>query len=420
MIIEANSIDKLDAQSVAGSGGGLGTTWAKSTLKSDQSTLAYLGTGASSPTTSVTANSFFMQARHDQDFDSKSDAVTVALASGSGAGLENTITGRSKALVGKATVDAQSIVINAKNSIDKDRYGDGDGVNLATVSVSGGSVSGLESKTSIGTSSNPTLALVDIKPGATLRARGTADKPGTLNVDVENAIDAVDSTHAEEYSLSTAITLATGTIDVQARSMINIDGAKLENKYGAINLTSHADSKSVTKTEVNAASGVTAQVSSNALANTYSNQKINVANSELIGKNIQVYAGQDRSKSSNLIATDAVALGFVASAFPNLVPPNAVSKIVEENEINVLGTSTLEAFADIDLITREGLGEDERAFAGGNVFSLSALPINIDAVTSASVESDNDVDISSTSKLTAGIASYAAIHIVPVSLDNKP
>ncbi len=202
--------------------------------------------------------------------------------------------------------------------------------------------------------------------------------------------------------------------------MINIDGAKLENKYGAINLTSHADSKSVTKTEVNAASGVTAQVSSNALANTYSNQKINVANSELIGKNIQVYAGQDRSKSSNLIATDAVALGFVASAFPNLVPPNAVSKIVEENEINVLGTSTLEAFADIDLITREGLGEDERAFAGGNVFSLSALPINIDAVTSASVESDNDVDISPTSKLTAGIASYAAIHIVPVLLDNKP
>ncbi len=420
VVIEANSLDHLDVQSVAGAGGAIGATWAKSTLKSDQSTLAHVGSAASNTTTSVNVDTFVMQARHEQDIDSKADAVTVALAAGSGAGLENTLTGRAKALVGKATVDAKSIIINADNTIDKDRYGSGDGVNLATVTVSGGSISGLESKTSIGTVANPTLALVDIKPGATLRSRGTADKPGTLSIDAGNAIDAVDRTNSEEYALGVGVTLATGSIDVQSRSMVNLDGAMLENKYGTINIATHADSQSTTSTDVNAASGVSSQISSNAVAKTNANQKINLNNAELIGKEVRLYAGQDKGKSSNLILNSAVAQGFVAAAFPNLIAPNAVSEIVEKNEINILGTTTVEAFGDIELITREGVGKDERAFAGGNVFSLSALPINIDANTSQFVDSDNDVNIDSTSKLTAGIASYASIHIVPVSLDNQP
>ncbi len=266
VVIEANSIDTLDVQSVAGAGGAFAGTGATSTIKSDQSTLAYLGTGTSDLTTSVVADSFFMQARREQDFDSSADAVTIAFGAGTGAGLENTIAGRSKSLVGKATVDARSIVINANNNIDKDRYGTGDGVNLATVSVSGGSLTGLESKTSIGTVANPSLALVDIKPGAVLRAHGDADNPGILNVDAQNSIDAIDRTYAEEASLSLAITLAISTIDVQARAMINVDGATLENKYGAVNLTSHTDSQTDATSEVTAAALLSAQIASNAVA----------------------------------------------------------------------------------------------------------------------------------------------------------
>ncbi|MEQ1825678.1 MAG: right-handed parallel beta-helix repeat-containing protein [Pirellula sp.] len=118
--------------------------------------------------------------------------------------------------------------------------------------------------------------------------------------------------------------------------------------------------------------------------------------------------------------TTSNAQGFVASMFPNLNAPTSQSEIVEKNIINVLGTTKMDAFSDIDLVTVEGVGGNDRAFADGNVFSLSVVPVNLDAVKTEFADSDNDVNIANTAKLSAGVASTSVVQIVPTVFDGSP
>ncbi len=135
--IEANSHDYLDVQSVAGSGGALAGVGASSSLKSDHSTVASVGTASSPLTTTINADTFTLKALHNQDVDSQSDTVSIGLLVGKGAELSNQVTGGAKALVGDAEITARNVMILSRNDLDKDRYGSGNGVNLATASSLG-------------------------------------------------------------------------------------------------------------------------------------------------------------------------------------------------------------------------------------------------------------------------------------------
>ena len=106
---------------------------------------------------------------------------------------------------------------------------------------------------------------------------------------------------------------------------------------------------------------------------------------------------------------------FTASLLPSIGIPNVVTRINEHNIVNVSGNTIIEAASDINLYATEGIGGGDRAGSTGSVLSLSLVPYAVDVADNSIVTSDNQVNISNTAFLEAGVNNLALYHILPIS-----
>src|SRR6185503_17616701 len=106
---------------------------------------------------------------------------------------------------------------------------------------------------------------------------------------------------------------------------------------------------------------------------------------------------------------------FTASLLPSIGIPVVTALLHENNLVNVLGTTVIEATSDINLYATEGIGADDRAATTGSVLSLSLVPYAVDVPDGAVVTSFNDVNVEATAYLEAGINNFAPIYLLPVN-----
>ncbi len=271
----------------------------------------------------IKVHSLYVDNVRKADIDSSVDAVSAGIIAGTGAFIDNELTSKARIFVSPgATVEARSIRLDSRNTVEKDRYGAGDGVNLATVSLSiAGGAAGQTSHTNIGTSVQPLTAAVIIQPGAVLRATGTYSQPGTLGISTLTDIEAIDRTSVLQISGASGAVVANGLVRSDTNSRIDIDGAILENQYGAIELGSRGNAYAANTSDVEVAAGISAAMGSTSNATNINKQEINLSNAHLEASNILVMAGRDLSRTSNVINSVGVAEAFLASLFPNFPDP---------------------------------------------------------------------------------------------------
>ncbi|MGC9328912.1 MAG: beta strand repeat-containing protein, partial [Candidatus Hinthialibacter sp.] len=250
--ITAVSSDDLFAESYAGSGSVVAGAGSESTVSTDNSTLAYIGDYAR-----LAVGTFVLTSDHNQDVDSKADAYTLALAAGTGAVADNTITGKANIEIGaNASVTAGNIYITAVNRLTKQKL-EADENNLRSGSAALANVTVLHSGTDIGTEDNPLETVITVGDGATLIAEGINGGEGRLDIQAYNNITAVDSVRIEAVSIVASAAVGLSRIDAQTDVRIDIDGATLENKTGDVYLTTRSSVSLYPSANLLVASGLT-------------------------------------------------------------------------------------------------------------------------------------------------------------------
>jgi hypothetical protein len=186
--LKAVNGNTLTVEGQSAGGGAITVTGSDAGTTSDETAAVKIGTNVV-----VNAISFSVQAINSQTQDSSSDSVSVGLASGGGAVAHNTATGDARVSIGDGSViTARTIVISAANNFDKSHYG----TNLDTATVAVGSVSVLVSETHAGTDAQTMDASVDIG-AATLRSNGSNADPGTIKIDANTSVNAIDKVQTQ-------------------------------------------------------------------------------------------------------------------------------------------------------------------------------------------------------------------------------
>ena len=415
LYLAATSDDDLLAESIAAGGGVVAAAGAESNVTSDMAVKV-----AIEDNVNIQARSLMAHSTHFQDMDASADSYSVALAAGSGAGVNNLITGKAGVSIGDATVNAGNIIISAKNELTKIEYKDR--ANLRSGSASAGNVTILLSETEIGTEDNPFSATVDIGAGARLRVNGDQETPGVFKIEAVNDITAMDSVRIESVS-GFGVGVGNSRIYAYSNAAVNLDGAVLESNAGDIYLTARTDSSVNPSASLLVASAVTGVVGANAHGETHADNTINIHSSSVKGSDVYLFAGQDSAGVPNLLdsyaATEVTAISFL----PSIGLPFSEAEIHETNTISISGAtggpSEVKALEDITLSAREGLGGDERAKAEGTFLCVSVPPYGFSADADAEVVSANTVSLDGFSFLEAGINNRSVVHILPVTLNGE-
>ena len=406
--VSASSVDDLLATSIAAGAGIIAGTGADSRTHSDNATLAQVGDNARIVVAALTITSSNSQAT-----DAKADSYSLALASGSGAGAGNTNSSKANVSIGSnASVLANSITITAANDLTKDRYANDS--NLRSGSASLGSLTVLESDTTIGTASHPFQAVVDINSGANLVVDGNGGDLQAFKIEASTSVHAVDSVRIESVS-GFAVTAGLSNVTSRADAAIHVSGATLENKSGDLFLTTRADSHLTASTNLLVLSAVSSGSGSNSTTDSTVNDEIVVANSTLKGSHVNLYAGRDSNGEPNVLLNNADSVITAVSWFPNLVVPVVHSTLRENSVIDVQGTSKLQALKDANLLAVEGVGGSHRAATSGMALSLSLVPYGFDVPDGSSVVTTKTVTIAPTASVEAGLNSSAEVLIRPVT-----
>ena len=404
--ITASSEDDLLSESTAGGGGAVAAAGAESDVTSNQATMARIGAGAQVEVSGLVVNS-----THTQDIDASADSYAFAAAAGSGAGVSNTITTKANVDIGAgATVTAGNILINAKNQLTKDDYKDSS--NLRSGSASLGNVTVLLSETDIGEQYRPFEAVVTIENGAHLTVEGDNQNPGVFKIEALNKIVAFDSVRIESVS---GFGISTGISRVESDTLaaINLNGAVLESKAGDVYLTARTDSTVSTSANLLVATALTGGAGAEATGNTKAANQINVNNGIIKGSDVYLYAGRDSSAVPNIVNTFADVELTAMSMFPNIAVPIPTADIQESNTVNVLGTSSIQALEDVNLVTDKGIGFRQ---TDGVALSLSLIPYGFPIPGHGTFTSADLVTIGGQAKVESGINNRAVMLIKPVTL----
>ncbi|MFV2066406.1 MAG: hypothetical protein ACC645_05460, partial [Pirellulales bacterium] len=403
------SDDRLFAASVAGAGGLVSGAGASASTSSDLAIVAKVGNAAQ-----INVTNFSILSTHQQEIDSSVDTVSIGLAAATGGFADNEITSKSNVAIGNnAAVTADNITIRATNYLKKEEFD----TNLDTTTAGGVNVSILTTDTDIGTGANPFEAVVTIGSGARLTAVGSHASPNLFQIETFTDFDVVDKLDIEGFVLVGGVTA--GLLDVRAKTLAEVtaSGATLENKTGDVYLTSRSDGNVFASADLFVAGGLSAGVARADVDSVIHNtNRIDITNSTVKGRDLYLRAGQDSFAKPNDQFNFASSQITAASLLPAIVVPTVTAQVIENNVVNVGGTSKLLAFEDVNLTALEGqLGNDRASTAGGAV-SISLIPYGMSVPDGSSVTSNNTVTIGNSAKVEAGIHSTAKLLIKPVKL----
>ena len=157
---------------------------------------------------------------------------------------------------------------------------------------------------------------------------------------------------------------------------------RLKNRYGDIYLTSKADTENRPSVNMFTASGF-AGAGGAAIAETNPVNTIELQNSNVSGKRVNLYAGRDSFSVDNLLESSAnIEITTVSIAGISVPLPQA--RISESNTINVHGNSHLKSLENLYLVAPTGVGgratdgDFTRSKASGLCLNLSLIPYGYD------------------------------------------
>ncbi len=405
LLLVPMSHDDLVAETTAGAGGVIAAVGAVATIDSDLAAVARIGSGAD-----ITVETLSIQPEHHQDVNSRADSVTIALAAGTGASVDNTVTSKSNIDIGGGTtIAARNIFLTASNFFSKERFNRS--IRAATVSatVSG---SGLGSDTDLGTAANPFESAITIGPGARLTASGGNN---VFRVSTVTDFDFLDSVKAEGVSALSGVTYAVSSLDAHTASTIHVDGAILENLTGDLTLAARGEGNSSTDSNLLVASGLTGAALSNADSNTVGTQRIDLDNATIKGRDVDIQAGRGATSVPNDFFSRSASNVLTFSLIPSIADPQANSIIVENNVIDIQGTSKVLAFEDVNLITDETPLAAANAGIDGGAASLSLIPYGVGVQGTESFSANNQVLVGNSAHIESGIHSTAVVQIKPLT-----
>ncbi len=249
--------------------------------------------------TRISVGTLAIESTHVQDMDSSADSYAFALASGSGAGVYNTITGGANVdICAGVAVHAGNIIVNAKNQLTKEAFKDSS--NLRSGSASLGNVNVLKSDTDIGLAGIPFEAVIHIRDGVQLVVEGDNRNPGVFRMEAVTDVFAVDSVRVESVS-GFGVSVGISRIDSNTAAAINLERALLESRAGDIYLTARTESSINPSANLLAVSAVGGGAGAEATGITNAANRINVSNSTIRGSDLFLLAGRDSAGVPNLL-----------------------------------------------------------------------------------------------------------------------
>jgi hypothetical protein len=411
LAIVSESNDDILAKSVAGSGALLlAVAGAQSEVTSDSDIVAMIGDNSN-----IVVNTLDVRANHTETSDGKADAASIGLAAGTGAGIINTFLTEVKVDIGsQAFVAANTILISASNKLTKEKYALDH--NLRSGSAGGVNVSVLLSETQIGTDTNKFKALVNIGKGSQLIVNN--GEKGIFDVSAEADVYGVDNVKVEGVA-GFGISHAKSEIKANTLANVNLDEATLKNIGGDIYLTARTTSETNTSASLFSAAAISGYGGAEANGLVDAENLISLNDATVTAKDVYLFAGKDRYGIINLLDGYSDAQVTMASTLPNISDPDPEMTIKEKNLITITGQSNIQAFQDVNLTSREGIGGDERGTTYGRSTSVSGVPYGDEASDNSTVESTNLVTISPEAKLEAALTNKTYIRILPMSLGGE-
>ncbi|MEN9773022.1 MAG: hypothetical protein RL322_92, partial [Pseudomonadota bacterium] len=291
-----------------------------------------------------------------QNFDATSKNLSVGIFAGSGASMSTMLTGAADILIGASKVNAGSITIKADNVADKSKFSATE-ESLRSGSAGLGSITALSADTDIGTSASRFGANVAFGQGAELVVEAAPGKTGVFQVDTYANANIIDKVRVDGVG-GLAVSVAQADQQAKMRSTISASGAKIRNLSGNIDFATRSDSDLESAANVLSIAFIAGAFAS-ADAVVDADNSIRLTNTDMLGNDVRLMAGQDRLRVPNILLTkaqvDATLVGLGGAI------PLGTSKITERNVIDIGGTSSVKAIGNVSLLAQPGLGKGERA-----------------------------------------------------------
>ncbi len=423
-ILKAVGDDDIYADAEALSGGVVGVAGADVDTSTYQDVVARIGDNVT-----IMTGTLEVMADHTQSVDARGDATAFGLGAGTGVDVDNLVLAQSVVDIGEdSSLHGSDIYIDARNVLTKERFKTG--FNLSSGSIGAISISVLTSTTRIGVEGLRTFdARVDIGDGTELRVEsppgeetpvvGAASRDAPV-IEIETYVNAKAVDNVKIEAVSGLVGGAKGKSEILAdlNSQVNVGDADIVNVSGDIFFTTLTDTLIRPNANLTVASGLTGGAFADVNTHTDSVNEVNLTDTYVRGADVSLFGGENAIRVPNKIFSFADAQVFTASLLPSIGIPDVVATIHEQNRVNVLGETVIEAMSDINLYANPGIGGADRAQTTGSVLSLSLVPYGVEVPDNADVISDNRVFVSSDAYLEAGVNNLALLHILPVSTTN--
>ncbi|MFM7571206.1 MAG: hypothetical protein ACKO8O_21270, partial [Betaproteobacteria bacterium] len=411
--IDGYAIDNVYQFASASSGGlFVGVAGADSTLGLEGVALATVGNR-----NRVQANTVQITSGRDNNFDARSENLAIGgLVSGSGAAMTNVVRGISRVAIGEnSSIDAETVVIRAKNAADKTRLSATQD-SLDSTSAGLGSVSDLAITTRVGSGPARFGAVVDIGEGSEITVQSDTASGGTLSISTYTNVDIIDKVRVDGYG-GYALNIARAQQSADLISGINLSGATLRNFSGDVLVATRTDADLTAAANVGSG-GAIAGADGRAFSALSSDNTITVSNSELLGTDVKLRSGQDANRVTNLLMNTARA-DMKLVALYGLSIPTVKATLAEFNAVRLVGDTAVRAVRDVEILAEPGIGGDERARHRGMYLNLSVPPFGGDLEGKGTVTSRNQVEVSPEARLEAGVNYRTQMLVRPILVNGK-
>ncbi len=420
--VTAQSNDVSLANASAGSIGLLSVAGSYASTANDLATVVVMGTGAV-----ANAKRIDLVSQHEAELDTVSDSASFGAVTGKAAIADNELTSRADVNIGSnAKLTSDHVAIRGSNRAIKNRRDsskpleDQFRTNLSSKSAAGVNLEVLSSNTDIGTSSNPFQSVVTISPGASITTLGSFTDRSFFEITTYTNFEAIDKVDVESVALLGGISAGLSNIDAVTRSQVIANGARLENKTGDVLLASRGEGINRPESNLTVVAGGSANAAAKVSADTVATHGIEVNNAYIKGMNVNLMAGQVRNVNGAVI-NDYNSFGFATIVTASLLPNAALSfvhsNVSEENLINISGNSQVVAIQDVELVAKNGFIWSK---TDGSVASLSIVPYGYSINGNSTQVQNSHVDIGSTSRVEAGVASTSVMRVLSVPITNLP
>jgi hypothetical protein len=418
----ANISADLFADTQAGGGGGLVAVLARSTVKDDITAGIEVYDG-----TTISAGSVTISARSLRSIDGTADASTLALASGAGAALHLESLGdarvdfKSSAGFGNTVITGTFVQIDTFNKNLKEYIvgtggAAGSGNNVSSGSGNFFGVAAIGSFSSIGSVANKSVSQVNLGT-ANIVGVGNYYEPSSVIVRALSNTSAADRAMVDAVSGIAGIAIALSDVEINALTDVTMNGAHIDNMNGTVNIETRANMRNTSDVAVFQAGLLSANMGVDASAVTNSTTSVNIANSQIEGKRVEINAGKANGTLNSTVSRTE-ANGSLVSLGISLGIATMTNHTLLNNTVAIGSGSEILSAGNL-VITAENNGDLFQQSSEGLVLVLAVPPYGYPVGEDIENTGGSNVTIDANATLRAGVNYNTVYKVLNASEANK-